>query len=257
MCKTSWTTAGGSDYVANHRQLTPASLPAVVPWERPLRKPKRDSRSAPRSSSGAQPGSAGPADSPDLLGAAPAGPGRRPPGPERSDAQGPPGGARRPSPPGAPRRAERGGAGRRYLAQHEEPVGRQPDGGGDGAERAELQAGAAHGQLPAGSAVLAAPQRQRRPRRRAVAPLLHPHSAPLPPGRERKGKEGAGGACAWCCCGGCKGSGCVVLLRASDRDGAGQAFCPLLAPLPPPVPTCRGQLPAFVAAAEPLRGCCL
>lgn len=190
MCKTSWTTAGGRDYVANHRQLTPASLPAVVPWERPLRKPKRDSRSAPRSSSGAQPGSAGPADSPDLLGAAPAGPGRRPPGPERSDAQGPAGGARRPSPPGAPRRAERGGAGRRYLAQHEEPVGRQPDGGGDGAERAELQAGAAHGQLPAGSAVLAAPQRQRRPRRRAVAPLLHPHSAPLPPGRERKGRGG-------------------------------------------------------------------
>lgn len=82
-----------------------------------------------------------------------------------------------------PRRAVRGsgkGRGRfpaagggRYLAEHEEPVGRQPDGGGDGAERAELQARAAHGQLPAGGAVLAAPQRDRRPRRRAVPPLLH------------------------------------------------------------------------------------
>uniref|UniRef100_A0A8V0ZBW4 Arginase n=1 Tax=Gallus gallus TaxID=9031 RepID=A0A8V0ZBW4_CHICK len=112
-----------------------------------------------------------------------------------------------------------------------------------------MQAGAAHGQLPAGSAVLAAPQRQRRPRRRAVAPLLHPHSAPLPPGRERKGKEGAGGACAWCCCGGCKGSGCVVLLRASDRDGAGQAFCPLLAPLPPPKRRGVDHGPATLRAA--------
>lgn len=65
-----------------------------------------------------------------------------------------------------------------YLAEHEDAVGRQPDGGGDGAEGAELQAGPAQRQLPAGGAVLAAPQRQRRPRGRAVRPLLHARGAP-------------------------------------------------------------------------------
>lgn len=89
------------------------------------------------------------------------------------------------------RPARRGAGGGRYLAEDEEPVGRQPDGGGDGAERAELQAGAAHRQLPAGGAVLAAPQRDGRPRRRAVPPLRHA-APPEPPNSrlERPARRG-------------------------------------------------------------------
>ncbi|XP_063255207.1 uncharacterized protein LOC134551477 [Prinia subflava] len=92
----------------------------------------------------------------------------------------------------------RGGArGRRrgrYLAEREEPVGRQPDGGGGGAERAQLQAGAAHRQLPARRAVLAAPQRDRHAGGRAEAPLLRHagQAGPGPPGLPREEPEPSG-----------------------------------------------------------------
>lgn len=96
-----------------------------------------------------------------------------------------------------PRRVLRGGGegrgrfpaaeGGRYLAEREERVGRQPDGGGDGAERAELQARAAHRQLAAGGAVLAAPQRDGRPRRGAEPPLLHPATGATERGAARRG----------------------------------------------------------------------
>lgn len=104
--------------------------------------------------------------------------------------------------------------------------------------------------------MLAAPQRQRRPRRRAIAPLLHPHSAPLPPGRKKRGREEAGGACAEL-----REPVCRLALRAAVAlfscvaltvTERGRRFPPAC---PPPVPTFRVQLPAFVAAAESLRGC--